>query len=64
MKHFRYYKVFDKKIPEYMTYVVHPDIACMVLTRNFILNIVNERVSTTENKMVAMVYRIYGMVNN
>jgi hypothetical protein len=45
------YKVFDKKIPEFMTYIVHPDIACMMLKRHSILNMVTERVSSTENKI-------------
>ena len=39
------------KIPGGMTYVVHTDIACMMLNENFILNMVNERVSATENKI-------------
>jgi hypothetical protein len=36
-------------IPECMTYVVHPDIACMMLKRN----IVNARVSSPESKVEA-----------
>jgi hypothetical protein len=40
-----------KKIPGCMTYIVHPDIACMMLKRHSILNMVTDMVSSTENKI-------------
>jgi hypothetical protein len=40
-----------KKIPGCMKYIIHPDIACMMLKRHSVLNMVTEMVSSTENKM-------------